>query len=142
MRRTSWADFSVRGLWAHRDRRCSISSLLNDPRRLPRQREASETPLVDSGINNQGMTWIGSVTSQGDAAMNAPTARSTYNVNGAGIKIGIISDSFNRLGTMNAGIMSGNLPGAANPNGFTTPVSILKDDLRRQAAMKAAGWPS
>src|SRR5262245_36749879 len=85
-------------------------------------------PYVDSDINNQAMTWIGSATTQGDGLMNAPTARSTFNVNGAGIKIGIISDSFNSLGTMNAGITSGNLPGPGNPNGFTTPVNILKDD--------------
>src|SRR5262245_837752 len=58
-------------------------------------------PYVDSGINNQAMTWIGSATTQGDGVMNAPAARSTFNVNGAGIKIGIISDSFNSLGTMN-----------------------------------------
>lgn len=73
-------------------------------------------------------TKIGSVTSQGDAVMNAPLVRSNFGVNGAGIKIGIISDSFNFLGGMNAGIASGDLPGPGNPNGFVTAVNIVKDD--------------
>jgi hypothetical protein len=86
-----------------------------------------KAPLIDSGFRDQTMTWIGSVTTQGDAVMNAPNARSTFNVNGSGIKIGVISDSFNAGGGYAAGVSSGNLPGAGNPNGFTTPVSILKD---------------
>src|SRR5947208_15667748 len=77
-------------------------------------------PWIDSGFHNTDLTWSGSVTTQGDAVMNAPNARSTYNVNGAGIKIGIISDSFNNLGGMSAGISSGDLSGPGNPNGFTT----------------------
>jgi hypothetical protein len=85
------------------------------------------------------MTWIGSTTTQGDAVMNSNSARTTYNVNGAGIKIGIISDSFNRLGGMNAGITSGNLPGVGNPNGFTTPVNIVKDDFNTYAADEGRG---
>jgi subtilase family protein len=85
-------------------------------------------PYVDSGVTRQDMTWSGSVTTQGDVLMNAPTARSTFNVNGAGIKVGIISDSFNALGGMNAGVLSNNLPGIGNTNGFTTPVNIVKDD--------------
>ncbi len=72
------------------------------------------------------MTWTGSVTSQGDGVMSAPLARSTYNVNGDGIKVGIISDSFNLLGGMAAGIASGNLPGPGNPNSFVTPVNIVE----------------
>jgi len=85
------------------------------------------------------MTWIGSTTTQGDAVMNSNSARTTYNVNGAGIKIGIISDSFNRLGGMNAGITSGDLPGVGNPNGFTTPVNIVKDDPATYAADEGRG---
>jgi hypothetical protein len=85
-------------------------------------------PIGTVPFESRYMTWIGSTTTQGDAVMNANTARTTYGVNGAGIKIGIISDSFNRLGGMNAGIASGDLPGVGNPNGFTTPVNIVKDD--------------
>jgi hypothetical protein len=82
----------------------------------------------DGRINDR-LTWIGSVTSQGDSVMGAPAARSTYGVNGAGVKIGIISDSFNFLAGMAAGVAAGDLPGVGNPNGFVTPINILNDDL-------------
>ena len=81
------------------------------------------------------LTRVGSVTSQGDfsppgtpGGTGAAAARSAYNVNGSGLTIGVISDSFNRLGGHAAGIASGDLPGAGNPNGFNTPVNVLKDD--------------
>ncbi len=37
----------------------------------------------------------GSVNSQGDVAHRANNARAAFGVNGAGIKIGVLSDSFN-----------------------------------------------
>jgi hypothetical protein len=55
-------------------------------------------------------TNTGSVTSQGDVALRADVARTTYGVNGAGSKIGILSDSYNNLGGEAAGIASGDLP--------------------------------
>src|SRR5205085_11633060 len=39
-------------------------------------------------------TRAGSVTTQGDAAMRADIARNTYGVSGAGVKVGVLSDSF------------------------------------------------
>lgn len=60
----------------------------------------------------------GLANNQGDHAMVADTARSTYGVDGSGVKIGILSDSFNHLNGMNADIASGDLP-------FTT--TILQD---------------
>src|SRR5271163_1510172 len=47
-----------------------------------------------------------------DLAMNGPTARATYDVDGTGIKIGILSDSFNELGGMATDIANGDLPAA------------------------------
>ncbi|MBD2752343.1 S8 family peptidase [Spirosoma validum] len=60
----------------------------------------------------------GKVTSQGDKVMQADIARQTYNVTGAGSKIGVLSDSYNALGGAADGVASGDLP--AN-------VQILKD---------------
>ncbi len=74
------------------------------------------------------ITWAGSVTSQADPVMNAAAARTNFGVNGSGIKIGVISDSYNVSGGEAAGISSGDLPGVGNPDGFLTPVSVLKDD--------------
>jgi hypothetical protein len=74
-----------------------------------------------------GITWVGSVTSQADAVMNAGTGRATFGVDGTGIKIGVISDSYNVGGGAAAGIAAGNLPGVGNPNGYLTPVNVVKD---------------
>lgn len=47
---------------------------------------------------------------------------------GSGVRIGIISDSFNAKGQWDANVEAGDLPGPANPDGYTTPVTVLKDD--------------
>ena len=69
----------------------------------------------------------GAVVSQGDTAMKSHLARVTYGVNGAGVKVGVLSDSYNNLGGAAVGVTNGELPGPGNPNGFTTPVSVLAD---------------
>jgi Subtilase family len=58
------------------------------------------------------MTQVGRVTSQGDIAMRANIARSTFAVNGTGVNVGVLSDSFNFLGGAAADIASGDLPAA------------------------------
>jgi len=54
----------------------------------------------------------GAVTSQGDIAMRADIARSLYGVDGSGITVGVMSDSFDTLGGAAADIASGDLPAA------------------------------
>lgn len=67
------------------------------------------------------------VISQGDAGLKANLARSTFGVNGSGIKVGVLSDSYDNLNGAALGISTGNLPGPGNPNGFTTPVQVIED---------------
>jgi hypothetical protein len=55
------------------------------------------------------MRRTGTVTSQGDHAMNADTARSAYGVSGTGIQVGALSDSFNCLAGADNGVTSGDL---------------------------------
>src|SRR4029077_3132681 len=55
------------------------------------------------------MRRVGSVTSQGDHAMNADAARSAYGVTGAGVQVGVLSDSFNCLSGAASGVTSGDL---------------------------------
>ncbi|MGD0168041.1 MAG: Calx-beta domain-containing protein, partial [Gaiellaceae bacterium] len=69
------------------------------------------------------------VVSEGDHALAADSARSAYGVNGSGVKVGIISDSYNALGGAAPGVANGELPGTGNPCGYTTPVKVLADDL-------------
>jgi hypothetical protein len=53
---------------------------------------------------------VGSTTSQGDEAMRADIARGTLGVSGAGVQVGVISDSFNCKGGAQADVTSGDLP--------------------------------
>jgi hypothetical protein len=46
---------------------------------------------------------------------------------GSGVKIGIVSDSFNALGGLRIDVENGELPGEQNPFGREVPVTILND---------------
>ncbi len=75
----------------------------------------------------------GSVVSQGDTQLNAAAARADFGVDGTGVKVGILSDSFDRDPTAPtnaaADAAAGDLPGTGNPCGNTVPVEVLEDDL-------------
>ncbi|MDQ2862373.1 MAG: hypothetical protein M3R50_01770, partial [Bacteroidota bacterium] len=75
-------------------------------------------------INNSGV-----VTTSGDTVMSSNIVRKGYNLDGTGVKVGVISDSYNTIPGSYAGIdvRNGDLPGAGNPNGNTTPVQILQE---------------
>ena len=64
------------------------------------------------------MTDVGATTSQGDQAMRADIARSTFGVTGSGVTVGVLSNSYNNLGGANDDIASGDLP---------QNVQVLKD---------------
>lgn len=66
----------------------------------------------------------GSVNSQGDKAMRADIARAQAGVNGRGVKVGVLSDSYDALGGAADGVTSGDLP----PN-----VQVLDDYLFEDA---------
>ena len=61
---------------------------------------------------------VGSVTSQGDQAMRSNVARSTYGVDGSGVRVGVLSDSFNCLGGAVTDVATGDL----------SPVTILQEE--------------
>ncbi|WP_168204290.1 S8 family peptidase [Aliikangiella coralliicola] len=90
---------------------------------------------IDSGSGN-AQSWkryitsqqpTGKVVSQGDRAMLADNVRKHLGLTGKGIKIGIVSDSFNSLGNAEKSVKDGDLPGLNNPNGYTLPVNVLKE---------------
>ncbi len=70
---------------------------------------------------------VGKVTTQGDQVLKADIARQLFGLDGKGIKVGIISDSFNSLSGLSENVKSGDLPGNANPFGYHQPVTILAD---------------
>jgi hypothetical protein len=55
-------------------------------------------------------TNVGLTTSQGDIAVRSDVGRSLFNVDGTGITVGTLSDSFNCLGQAAADVASGDLP--------------------------------
>ena len=73
------------------------------------------------------ITHVGSVTSQGDVGLRADIGRSTFGVDGTGVTVGIISDSFDTLGGAAADQTSGDLPagGVTVMNGESTLCGTL-----------------
>lgn len=73
---------------------------------------------------------VGLVTSQSDSALKADLARQGFNLGGKGVKVGVLSDSYDSRGDMAAMVVSnGDLPGSAN-SGNLTPVEIFLDNPR------------
>ncbi|MEL6625673.1 MAG: S8 family serine peptidase [Bacteroidota bacterium] len=73
------------------------------------------------------MVHSGSTTSFGDIAQRSSNARAAFSLSGSGVKVGVLSDSYNNLGGEAAGIATGDIPGVGNPSGFTTPVDVVAD---------------
>jgi len=74
----------------------------------------------------------GVAVSEGDAHLRAAEARSAFGVNGSGVEVGVLSDSFDEDAgaETHAGddVKTGDLPGAANTClGQSTPVDVLED---------------
>lgn len=80
----------------------------------------------------------GATVSEGDAQLNAANARTSFALDGAGVTVGILSDSFDRAATDVFGlspiathahedVLDGDLPGTGNPCGSAAPVGVLDD---------------
>jgi hypothetical protein len=72
----------------------------------------------------------GSVDSEGDRTHRADDARNLYGYTGKGIRIGVLSDSYNATGGDTIDVINGDLPGTGNPFGYTTPVTVVEDYLQ------------
>ncbi len=72
----------------------------------------------------------GAVTTEGDGHLHADDARSQFGVDGSGVTVGVLSDSFARVTSPKSqadDVASGDLPGAGNPCGHTTPVNNIAE---------------
>ncbi len=77
-------------------------------------------------------TRTGATTTQGDFVMNAPTVRSANSLSGNGVKVGILSDSYDCYAAYAAnGVPAGGHNGYANENGITTTAAgdIATNDI-------------
>ncbi|MCB0768436.1 MAG: hypothetical protein KDB95_14600, partial [Flavobacteriales bacterium] len=78
---------------------------------------------IYAALSNAGL-----ITSQGDSALRSFRAREVFGVNGQGIKVGVLSDSYNtKLGDPAADdVLRKDLPGTTNPD-HPNPVQVLQD---------------
>jgi hypothetical protein len=76
--------------------RCDNPRQLDSIAHLPETRAIRSEPLC--------RTWSGSVADQADISIRADLARSTYSVSGAGVRVGVLSDTIHRIrgGTLSA----------------------------------------
>ncbi|MDO9395706.1 MAG: S8 family serine peptidase, partial [Herbiconiux sp.] len=70
-----------------------------------------------------------------DGPLRSDVARAAFGVDGTGVTVGILSNSFDELSPaftavsdLAQDIAAGSLPGPGNPCGYTTPVQVLADD--------------
>ncbi|TAK35577.1 MAG: hypothetical protein EPO21_05575, partial [Chloroflexota bacterium] len=91
--------------------------------------------LVSSPSGLQPQTGVGCapIVSEGDSQLNANTARSTFSVDGSGITVGLLSDSYDQdfYAVTHAAndVLSGDLPGAGNPCGHISAVNVISTSL-------------
>jgi hypothetical protein len=80
-------------------------------------------------ISNTGL-----VTSQGDITMRSNTVRSRFGLDGSGVKIGVISDSYDSKQGAQTDVNEGDLPGITStgvPNDNPEPVQVVEDLAQR-----------
>ncbi len=87
----------------------------------------SITELAFIAPVSRPITNIGITTTQGDIALKSNLVREKFGVTGSGVKIGVLSDSYNSLKGADSGVLTGDLPGTGNPDGYSTPVEVLSD---------------
>ena len=98
--------------------------------------EEQSTPAADTDSES-----VVSVTSQGVEIMNVEEARNRFGVDGSGVTIGILSNSYDRYFdteiTAENDVASGDLPGEQNPNGYNNAVTVLDDSADNSLALSA-----
>ncbi len=78
---------------------------------------------VYPALSNAGL-----IVSQGDTSLRSYIARDVFAVNGSGIKVGVLSDSYNTIigDPASDDVIKRDLPGVENPD-FPTPVDVIQD---------------
>jgi hypothetical protein len=96
-------------------------------------RRAARLPSLRGMTPSLMRTHAGSVGSEADTTHRVVRVREERGLDGSGQKICALSDSYNNdasaLTTASDDIASGDLPGAGNPEGNTTPIDVLDDEV-------------
>ncbi|MCX7019895.1 MAG: S8 family serine peptidase [Candidatus Sumerlaeota bacterium] len=84
-----------------------IMARCDDPRQLDLIARRSDVRVITH--EPRAFLQTGVVTSGADESIRAALARSTHGINGSGVRVGVISDSFHRVigGTLAGGILTG-----------------------------------
>ncbi len=98
-----------------------ITPLVGPPSSTPGPASAPPPAVTSAGACPSG------IVSEGDAQLKANTARANFGVDGTGVNVGVLSDSFNSLGGAATDVAANELPGPANTCGNTTPVIVQAD---------------
>ncbi len=72
-------------------------------------------------------TDLGEARNSGVEAMAVDFVRQNRLLDGQGVKIGILSSSYDLTGGAEDAVLGGDLPGAGNPNGYTQPVVVVRE---------------
>lgn len=84
----------------------------------------------------KALTNSGIASTAGDSSVGAQLVRKGYGLTGAGVKVGVLSDSYGTISTATNNpitntaaqdVSNGDLPGPGNPDNFINPVHVLKD---------------
>ena len=105
-----------------------LQNVLNYDVNLSRRHSNTvETSELETTLTSE----TGLVVSQAVEVMKVDIARNLFGVDGSGITIGVLSDSFDRsqnvITTARDDVLSGDIPGIENPYGNNIPVTILDD---------------
>lgn len=97
---------------------------------LPGQIAALTGKALGPAVATPAGAPCGPIPIEADAPLHADLARDGFDVDGTGVTIGIISDSFNQTSSPRSweqDVATGALPGADNPCGRKLPVDIVSD---------------
>jgi hypothetical protein len=87
--------------------------------------------LAPRPIRRVGVVTAESSVVEHAAEVNTPGVVTPNGVLGRGVTVGLISDSYDAAANVpraSVGVASGDLPGSGNPDGYTQPVVVLKED--------------
>ncbi len=96
----------------------------------PRLASISPAAMAPMAVSASSNPACAPTTSEASRQLQAAVARSSYGVDGSGVIIGILSDSFAKVSAPTSyaqDVASGNLPGVGNPCGYPTPVELVDD---------------
>ena len=71
--------------------------------------------------------------------MHSDFARLGYDLDGSGVKIGVLSNSYNTQSKAHIDVTNGDLPGIGNPNGDSLEVDVIKDFVSSSGPLSDEG---